>query len=287
LVGIDSNAHHPIWGSPKANARGEVLESFLTENNLHVLNHGNTPTFTRINCATHIDITFTNTSLLPRIVNWNILSEDMMSDHSCLQTSFGKISTHTQCKLNLKKTNWENYTNILTSIDWSLPTINNQQDLDTATSYLIDNVTATVSATTPKIYVTGHHKKDTWWTEALRQMRRDLRSAINTPAYTSLKSNYQKAVRKAKKASWNAFLDRCQSISDTSKLARILTKPKHQPSGLTTKPDGSPTWSNLTSVRNITMTLFPDSTTTSPPSTQPTQPSTPMLTQKIGLTSPL
>jgi hypothetical protein len=51
LVGIDSNAHHPIWGSPEANVRGEVLVTFLFNNNLHILNKGNNPTFTRINCA--------------------------------------------------------------------------------------------------------------------------------------------------------------------------------------------------------------------------------------------
>jgi len=64
LVGIDSNAHHPIWGLPEANVRGEVLVSFLSNNNLHILNTGNNPTFTRVNCATHIDITITNTKFI-------------------------------------------------------------------------------------------------------------------------------------------------------------------------------------------------------------------------------
>jgi hypothetical protein len=64
LIGIDANAHHPAWGSPDTNSRGAQLESFLTNFNLHILNEGTTPTFTRKNCATHIDITIASQPLL-------------------------------------------------------------------------------------------------------------------------------------------------------------------------------------------------------------------------------
>jgi len=103
LIGMDANAHHPFWGSPRANTRGEVLASFLLNNNLQILNRGNTPTFTRINCATHIDLTIANAKLTPRIKKWSVLNENMFSDHSCLQTVVGKTTTYKTCKLNLKK----------------------------------------------------------------------------------------------------------------------------------------------------------------------------------------
>jgi len=79
------------------------LVSFLSNNNLHILNTGNNPTFTRVNCATHIDITITNTKFISKINKWKILNEDMFSDHLCLHTIVGKSTTYTKSKLNLKK----------------------------------------------------------------------------------------------------------------------------------------------------------------------------------------
>jgi ribonuclease HI len=267
LVGIDSNAHHPIWGSPEANVRGEVLVSFLSNNNLHVLNTGNNPTFTRVNCATHIDITITNTKFISKINKWKILNEDMFSDHLCLHTIVGKSTTYTKSKLNFKKTNWATFKDLLDHLEWPLTTQKNQMDLDSAVAYLTDNIMTTISQITPKTYITGKHKKDKWWNEDLRQMRRDLRVARNSSEYPTLKTAYQKAIRKAKKESWRSFLDSCRTMTDTNKLVRIITKPKAKTPGLTIKPDGSPTWSNVTSIKNITENLFPDSTTKPPTKT--------------------
>jgi hypothetical protein len=67
ILGIDSNAYHPAWGSPDINVRGTTLESLLSNYNLNILNEGNAPTFVRKNCATHIDITVTTSSLQPKI----------------------------------------------------------------------------------------------------------------------------------------------------------------------------------------------------------------------------
>jgi len=256
LLGIDANAHHPLWGSPKANARGELFVLFLAENNLQILNTGNTPTFTRINCATHIDITITNDRLIPRIKKWQVLKEDMLSDHSCLHTIVGKSTTYKQCKLNLKKTNWTTYKAKLDELDWPIADLSNPEKVEDATSYLTNNIMNVIKEITPKSYINGKHRKDRWWNEDLRQMRRNLKVARNTPAYQDLKTAYQKAIRKAKKESWNNFLNEVNSMSNASKFAHIITKPKTCTPGLTLKPDGSPTWNNLTSIQNITKTLF-------------------------------
>ena len=68
IIGIDSNAHHPAWGSPDSNPRGMRMENFINKFNLHILNDGIHPTFKRINCATHIDLTLTSTHLMPKKV---------------------------------------------------------------------------------------------------------------------------------------------------------------------------------------------------------------------------
>jgi ribonuclease HI len=274
LLAIDANAHHPAWGSPEANPRGTLFESFLTNFNLQILNEGNTPTFVRKNCATHIDITITNNSLLPQINSWAVLEEDMFSDHACLHTQINQTIKHKRSFPNYKKTNWSLFTNILEKADWSISTVVKTSDIDTAVENLTNRLNDAIKQSTPTIYITGTHKSHTWWSEDLRQMRRKVRSLKNaktptaTADYVKEKAAYQKAIRKAKRDSWLSFTSSCESISDTSKLTRILTKPKSQPLGLTVKSDGSATWNPVDSFQNIMNTLFPDSNTKQQPTNQ-------------------
>jgi ribonuclease HI len=278
LIGIDSNAHHPAWGSPDTNPRGSLLEAFLTNINLHILNEGDIPTFSRKNCSTHIDITAASTSLLQNIISWAVLEEDMLSDHACLITVINPTIKHVRQFPNLKKTNWSQFKSLLNDNDWSLPQISTATDLDSAANSLTNNITTALNQSTPLVYIKGKAKKLTWWNEDLRNLRRNLRTAsknidLNNPKkyleFQQLRTEYQKATRKAKRESWLSFIDSCNTIADTSKLARIITKPKKSPLGLTLTPEGTPTWSSLESVQNIMHSLFPGSTTTKPSNSQP------------------
>ncbi len=276
ILGLDSNAHHPLWGSPVANQRGEILENFLNNVDLRTLNDGNA-TFKRINCETHIDITAITPSLNYKIKSWSVVEEEMFSDHLCLHTVLNPTAKYKRKILNHKKTDWDQYRTILEQNDWPNLVINSVDDIEEGVTRLSNCIIEAAKATTPVIYLTGHHKKEKWWTEDLRQLRRDLRSirhnvlTDNTliPEYLELKTQYRKAVRNAKKESWNNFLNKCSSISDASKLARILTKDKSRPTGLTTTPDGAATWNSIDSTKNIMLSLFPDAKTKLTPQPAP------------------
>jgi hypothetical protein len=136
ILGIDSNAHHPAWGSPDANNRGQILEDFITNYNLSILNEGNAPTFYRTNCATHIDITITTNALKTRIRSWSVLDEDMLSDHFCLHTIIDNSTSFKRQILNYKKTDWDQYKDILILEDWSIAKINIPADIDSVVETL-------------------------------------------------------------------------------------------------------------------------------------------------------
>jgi hypothetical protein len=280
FIGIDANTHHPAWGSPDTNSRGTMMEAFLTNINMYILNEGNTPTFRRKNCATHIDITAISTSLTNNVLSWKVLDTDMLSDHACLHTILQQTTTHTRSFLNHKKTNWSLFTNLLTENDWSLPSIASEADLDNTVNEMTQKLIQALTDSTPTAYLSGKARKVGWWTEELRQLRRKLRIANKqidpqndetTSSYQKLRSAYNKALRKAKRDSWLSFIDSCTSISDTSKLTRIITKARNPPPSLTINPDGSPTWCSLESIQNIMQTLFPGSTTTKPTTTNSNQ----------------
>ena len=271
ILGLDSNAHHQAWGSPDSNARGEMLESILKSHNLDLLNNGSA-TFRRVNCETHIDITAITHSLKFKIKSWEVVDEDMLSDHLCLHTVVSHTAKYKRIILNHKKTDWQEFSAQLERLEWPQLIINDVDDIEEATKILTDRVKEAANSVTPKIYVTGHHKKEGWWNEDLRQMRRDLRSirtnSNDAENYIEQKRNYQREIRKAKRIHWQMFLDKCQSISDTAKLTRILTKDKTKPVGLTIKPDGTATWNNVDSTKNIINSLFPDSLTSQPTQTK-------------------
>lgn len=102
LPGIDTNAHHPAWGSPGINQRGTLFENLITAQNLQIFNTGDSPTFIRANCATHIDLTITTKTFIPKIQHWEILTDDMLSDHLCLHTIIGQMASYKRQILNFE-----------------------------------------------------------------------------------------------------------------------------------------------------------------------------------------
>ena len=41
----DFNAHNPLWGNPDINTRDQLIEDFITNNCLYVLNNGDNTFF--------------------------------------------------------------------------------------------------------------------------------------------------------------------------------------------------------------------------------------------------
>ena len=60
IIGAYANAHHTIWGSSNANARGEELLSYCASANLTSCNVGNKPTFRTRKREEVLDLTLVN-----------------------------------------------------------------------------------------------------------------------------------------------------------------------------------------------------------------------------------
>jgi hypothetical protein len=70
FMGIDSNAHHRLWGSPNNNSRGDKFEELISLHNLNLLNDAAAPTYVKGLHETHIDLTITSPKLAHLIQNW-------------------------------------------------------------------------------------------------------------------------------------------------------------------------------------------------------------------------
>lgn len=71
-----------MWGSAAFNWRGRLLEDWIAERDLCVVNIGSTPTCVRPQGSSVIDITISSPELFSRIVSWKVLEEvTSLSDH--------------------------------------------------------------------------------------------------------------------------------------------------------------------------------------------------------------
>lgn len=82
IIAGDWNAKSPMWRSTSYNWRGRLLEDWISERDLCILNTGSTPTCVRPQGNSIIDVTLCTPRLLPYIHSWNVLTDMVsLSDH--------------------------------------------------------------------------------------------------------------------------------------------------------------------------------------------------------------
>lgn len=78
----DFNTKSPMWGSPRADGRGDSLAEWALNKNLIPLNTGDCPTFQRGEQFSYIDVTFAGEAIVNRITNWRASEEETLSLHN-------------------------------------------------------------------------------------------------------------------------------------------------------------------------------------------------------------
>lgn len=80
LILTDANAHHPSWGSPRGDRKGNLINEWLNDRDLILLNTGE-PTFLSSNGTfSHIDISIA-TPDLASLFTWHVHHDSYDSDH--------------------------------------------------------------------------------------------------------------------------------------------------------------------------------------------------------------
>lgn len=85
LIGIDSNARSTTWFDFKTNQRGRLLEDFIDEKGLLIMNNNDrTPSFETRRSKSWIDLTLCTAQLVRSVRNWGIGDEEITSDHNLI-----------------------------------------------------------------------------------------------------------------------------------------------------------------------------------------------------------
>lgn len=108
IIGIDANAHSQLWHSEVPYDRGETLESFIFQNNLHLLNEPHQPQ--THSSGTNIDLTLVTRNVYDYCRNWTVHADISSSDYRLITfdldlTPTGQLAERS--KLNFSKANYE------------------------------------------------------------------------------------------------------------------------------------------------------------------------------------
>lgn len=90
LVCGDFNAKAVLWGATTTDWRGELITEWTAENDLRLVNVGNTPTCVRPQGTSIVDLTWASPGLTEYVEEWQVLENvETMSDHLYVSMKIG------------------------------------------------------------------------------------------------------------------------------------------------------------------------------------------------------
>ncbi|XP_065092047.1 uncharacterized protein LOC135712888 [Ochlerotatus camptorhynchus] len=167
----DLNGHHPSWGCPRSDPRGNLLMDTFEQEDMTVLNHGN-PTFFNGRHATAIDVSTVSRSMAGK-VTWCTNADLYGSDHYPIQIQLSSATapeTTRRPRWMYDKAEWEVYRNaILTGIQEQNP--GNIPDL---TKLILEAAVASI----PKTSSIPGRKALRWWSDETKAAVKARRKAL-------------------------------------------------------------------------------------------------------------
>ena len=272
LIACDSNAHSSLWGCEENNARGDMMEDFIFNQYLSVCNRGSTPTFFNYRSETIIDVTLASPRLANKITNWLVDTEFQFSDHHRIEFDLKISITKPNPVRVLDKGDWLSFQSQMDtkSLEWTSPTSWDVQTIEEETNRLADDINAALDVACPMITPTMNSKlTPLWWSEDLHHLSRKVQNkrslAKSTQLetdhanFTALKKDFKKAVRAAKRESWQKFISDTKSPKEMAKLRKIMQGQERNTLGLLRRPNGTFSTDPEETINMLLSEHFPDS----------------------------
>ena len=224
----DINAHHPLWQHNiiLPDHKGQLFLDFLTNPNLVIVNDGS-PTFPAVNLRnnnTTPDITATTPTLALR-TNWHTTPDPLFSDHLPIHISLGHHTTpiNTTPRFNIKKANWNEYTEQIEHTHIQNPTAEHITDVIKQSAQ--DHIPLTRPLQRPS-------KSAPWWNyeckraitfrnTAQKRYERN-KNENNLLIYKRAKARCRRIIREAKKSSFQELASTFNRFTPLTKIWQII-----------------------------------------------------------------
>lgn len=224
LISGDFNAKSPGWGSQRMDSRGHVIEEWIAEHGLVILNDGKVPTYTVNNIESFIDLTACTDNLVQKVKKWKVRDdEESLSDHRFITFEYELDAPQTTPtpagRWTFKKDLENKLSDEIAKVFCDIDEIN-AENLVEMTQIACDRV-LTKKTTNPG------KKPVYWWSKEIDELRKesikkrrqvtrnrrgnraDLDKAISE--YKDAKGSYTKAILEAKDKKWKKV---CEEIDD-------------------------------------------------------------------------
>lgn len=243
LILGDFNLHHPSWDPLSCQTPGaQSFVDWTEDNNLTLLNCAGEGTFYRpqMERETVLDLTYATTSLVRKIIDWQILPS-IGSDHKPIMFTIVMRTTHqslsenpaTALRYNTRKADWKIFKDKINEASVNcanfIPPIQESEhsrwrNLDHLAEELTRAIQFAAEEAIPKIKPGAMSKP--WWDNNLKQLRRTMQwkqkslkhvlQQMHEPEFLNqareefrrARNSYTDAVQRAKQNHWENFLEK-------------------------------------------------------------------------------
>ena len=224
LILGDFNGHHTLWGCREIDVRGRVLERFILNEHLVILNTGTRTHVTMPSGSTSaLDLSLLSPQLAP-LFTWEVADDPMGSDHFPVLLKYNSIvslGTRPQ-RWNIRKADWDGF-------EAELEQVFSTGATDHAT---VENLTREILCAAGKFIprTSGNPSRTPvpWWSkecqEAIRARRRAFRAfdrhatTENMIAFRQARASARRVILEAKRLSWRRYVERLNRFSPVSQV---------------------------------------------------------------------
>ena len=229
----DFNAHNSAWGSENTDTRGRLLESFIHDHSLCVLNSGTRTHFTLPSGQTSVlDLSIVSPDLTS-LFAWDVHDEPLGSDHFPVWLKFlgQPVMGNRPRKWKFDKADWAKFEN---DLDAAILARGEEISAEKFTSLVLEVAAGCI----PRTSSFPRHTPVPWWSDdckkALRARKRAFKAfdrnctVENLIAFRKARASARRVVKDAKRDSWRKYvtgLNRLSSLSDVwARIHRISGK---------------------------------------------------------------
>ena len=278
IMCLDANARSTMWHNNESNAKGEILESFVLQHRLVIVNSPQPiSTFDNTRGSSNIDVTLGTNAIGRKLRNWKVHKYLTTSDHNLISFEIVKGTQYNTPQLNnrfnTKRANWDAYRKELQKQiqQTGLQNIGNDTEAQFLSEHIDKVILEAGEITIPKknIFI----KSVPWWNTKLTELRKKMMKARHKMQRTGdqtarkrllghfrcARNNYITEIRKAKQVSWEKFVT-CEGNRDpwsiVYKMQTNKLKVETVQSNLRTNNKFSTTWKETAQI--LLNALIPD-----------------------------
>ena len=208
----DFNGHNILWGNKGNNSRGELIENFITNNDICLMNDkSNTYMHYPTGSFSSIDLSFCHPSLFLDF-NWSVCKDQHHSDHFpiIIKSNTSTVEEHNP-KWKLNKANWEIFQSLCTDKITSENFKDSSDPLSDFTSSLID-----ISSKCIPKNSTNPTKSNPWYNDECKEAIKTRKEALNKFKKYPTKDNLNEVkvfrakarstIKISKRRSWRSYV---------------------------------------------------------------------------------